>query len=163
MNPSFLLAGLVGAIGLFGLGVKVGSEFQAGRCDGELLAQLQMSSSVLDRKENEIAQCKAQVTKINQTVADQSDKLARMLRADRRQVAAAQQEQRERDIARDRSQEAVRLALENLKGELNAGNFNTCAGERADPDLLGLLNTALREIDNGVGRDSDLPAPGGAD
>lgn len=143
INPYAVIAGIVAVGGAFGLGVKVGAEFEKGACDGRLLTEAQVATQVINKKEGELAQCRAQVDKINLTVAEQSDKIQTLLRADQRARQAAQQEARQRDVELAEAQARVQAALSRLKDTIDETDFGECAGAIVPDNLNSLLNDAL--------------------
>lgn len=142
-NPWAAVAGIVGVISIFGLGVKLGTEFESGKADGKLLQAMQAASDVVDIKNGELEQCRASVAAINETVAQQGKKLARAYANDSAARRKAEAEARERDQANQERQKAVIEALTKLKGGIENADFGVCAGERADSDYIGLLNETL--------------------
>lgn len=145
MSPYAIIAALAAVGGSFVVGVQVGNTYATGQCDSMRLKDGQNATKILYDRENKLAQCEAQVTAINTTVAEQGRKIATMLQNDQRKREAAQSEAVERDAELRAAQERVRDALSKLRSDINEGNFGVCAGESVPDDLIGLLNDALAD------------------
>lgn len=156
-NPYILAAAGFGLVGSFAFGFQMRGQFDEGKQAKTLLEQAVVSTQIIDRKDGEIAQCRAQVDKINATVAEQGRKLSGMLSADQKARERAAREAIARDKERQARLEAVSSNLIELKGMLDAGDFGDCAGDGVPDEFVSLLNDAIATGSDGAGSDGDMP------
>ena len=142
ISPAGIIGALVGVAVTFGLGVKVGATFEAGRADGKLLKAAQQANALFNTKVNELTQCRAEVSKFNEATESQSRQLAtiRANQAEARKVAARDAAEREERSAESR--EALLTALGGLREKIDEMDFGVCAGEPVPDDFISLLNDA---------------------
>ncbi len=158
-----LIVGGVAAIGVFGLGYKVGGEMAASSFKGKIIQQAEISTQIIDRKEGDIEQCRAQVSKINETVAAQGRKLAGKLEADAKARRLAASEAKIREAESKVRMTRVMEALADIRQGIDDGKFDACVGTDADPEFVRLLNDALTEGGDSPGRDGGMPGASGED
>lgn len=156
-NPYILAAAGFGLVGAFATGFQMRGQFESGKQAETLLEQATISTQIIDRKDGEIAQCRAQVEKINATVAEQGRKLSNMLSADQRAREKAAREAIARDQERQARLEAVSSNLIELKGMLDDGKFGDCAGDGVPDEFVSLLNDAIATGSDSEGGSSDMP------
>jgi hypothetical protein len=102
---------------------------------------------VLDIKQMELEQARAQVDSINLTVAEQGRRITQLLNNDRAAREIAQEAAREREIEARRQRQVVADVLNELRVKISNEEFGTCARERVDPELISMLNDALAATD----------------
>ena len=164
INPYMIVAGIVGAAATFGTGFLAGMEVEGGRCDGRLLSEMMGATQVLDLKNNELTQARAQIDKFNRAVDQQKNEIAALRRQEAAARAEAQEEARERAIAAEQARNALQNVLSQLKVTIDETDFGPCAGEPIPDNFVELLNAALAaEASLSDGRNGELPASPGGD
>lgn len=143
INPYMILAGIMGVVGSFGAGFMVGKEFETGQCDGRLIAEMRLASTVYDKKVSDLDQCQAEVSKFNRSVSAQKDEIAALRRSQDAAREEAQAEARDREVKAERSREALRNVLLQLRDTINDEDFGQCAGESVPDNYISLLNNAI--------------------
>lgn len=164
INGYMIVGAIVGAMATFGSGFLVGKEFESGQCDGRLLSEMMGATQVLDMKNNELTQARAQIDKFNQAVDRQKDEIEALRRQEAAARAEAQEEARARAIAAQEARNALENVLSQLKVTIDETDFGLCAGEPIPDGFIELLNTALAAEANLLdGRDGELSASPGGD
>lgn len=143
MNPLIIGAAAAAVTGAFALGAKVGSDIEAGKGKNRIIEEMQNATLVLDRKDGELEQCRAEVDKINTTVAAQGSKLAGLMAEDRRKREKATADAIARDRASQERLGAVLSTLGELRSKIDDGQFGVCAGELVPGEFVSLLNDAI--------------------
>lgn len=147
VNPWMILGGVAAFALVFGAGMKTGSDLANSTCNKRLLAEVRSASDVLDIKQMELEQARAQVDSINLTVAEQGRRITQLLNNDRAAREIAQEAAREREIEARRQRQVVADVLNELRVKISNEEFGTCARERVDPELISMLNDALAATD----------------
>lgn len=144
INPIGIVGAFLGASMLFGLGVKLGHEWGSTSTESvwksKVIAEGKTSTDLLQTKQNDLDQCRAQVEKINQTTAENEQRIAALIQDDQASRRAAQAEARRRDAANQARGARLAALLDQLREDINASEFNPCMGEPVDPGYVELLN-----------------------
>lgn len=110
---------------------------------GKVVRQAENSSRIIQIKENETQQCRAQADEFNRASAELSRQLAQKVLEDKeaREQAAREGAARERE-SRKRAGEVL-AALNQIREDIQNGQFDPCTSTLADPVFIGLLNDTL--------------------
>ena len=156
MNPWRILAPLFASVAVFALGMWVGSGLTASSWKSKLLRAAQENTQIIDAKNGELEQCRAEVTKFNETTAKNAAKTQQIIVADQSERKAAEKRATVREQESQRRLEAAFQTLDELRRLINEGAFQGCAAEHVGDDLVRMLNDAIAAGD-GAGRDGSLP------
>lgn len=152
------------AITILSVGIFFGAQLERSHWQKRALQAAKVSSQIINTKENETQQCRAEVEKYNKANAAMQEKIAADLLQDREARKQAELEA----IARDRDNRAkaqrVLIALQDIKDGIDNGKFDACTNTVADSNFIGLLNDALAANRSGdPGSDGRVPGSGAGD
>lgn len=144
-----LLTGVLAAVAGLGLGLKLGADHEARKCETKITAVRKAAEEVINAKLQEIltlqaekAQALDEVEKVNATTRKQFEELQLLLTADqaKREEAAGKVEKAATQAARD-AREAAARATEARKVIQNVAD--KCATAAADPEFVRMLDSIL--------------------
>lgn len=157
-----VLAPMFAAIAVFSAGCWVGGSMASSSWKSKALKQARISTKIIDAKDGELAQCRAEVAKFNETTAKNAAKTQQIIVADQTERKAAEKRATVREQESQRRLNAAFETLDEMRRLIDEGAFQGCAAEHVGDDLVRMLNGAIAAGD-GAGRDSDLPGAGTAD
>jgi hypothetical protein len=172
ISPQTKLASVAFRIGLialavlaiFAAGLMFGGALERSSWQKKALRAAHVSTEIINRKEGEVEQCRAQVSKFTLATAQIEQRRIAELQRDRQARQLAEEAAASRDkYSRQRAQKVLTALLEIQEGIEN-GKFDTCTNTVADSNFIGLLNSAIAANRDSVsGRDSALPDSGAGD
>lgn len=157
-----VLAPLFAAVAVFSAGCWVGGSISSSSWKSKALKQARISTQIIDAKDGELAQCRAEVAKFNETTAKNAAKTQQIIVADQAERRAAEQRAVVREQESQKRLQAAFETLDELRGLINEGAIDGCAGEPIGDRIAGLLNAALAG-GGGPERDGDVPGTGPGD
>ena len=131
------------------VGGYFGYNLGASHWKGRIVRQAENSSRIIQIKENELQECRAQADEFNRASADLSRQITQNVLEDKeaREQAAREGAARERE-SRKRAGEVL-AALTQIREDIQNGQFDPCTSTLADPDFIGLLNDTLAKNRSG--------------
>lgn len=149
MLQGILISAGLAAIVAGGIGLKIGSDNEARKCDGKIAVVRKAAEEVINAKLQEIltltaekAQAQAEVAKVNETTHRQFAELQTMLSADavKRDEASAKVEKAATQAARDAREASARAQAAR---EVIQNVADKCAAAGVPDDVVRMLNGVL--------------------
>lgn len=145
LNGMLLAGGLAAVVGL-GVGLKIGADGEARKCDAKVQAVKTAAEGIINAKLQEIltlqaekAQAVSEVDKVNATTKRQFEELQLMLAADtvKREEASAKVEKAASQAARDAREASTRAQAAR---EVIQNAADKCAAAGVPDDVVRMLN-----------------------
>lgn len=161
-----LRVGLVALVVLavFFVGLVFGGQLEKTKWQRKALQAAKVSTEIINIKQGETEQCRAQVSKFTLATAEIEQRRIAELQKDRQARDEAAREAAARDKDSRQKAQRVLAALLQIQEGIDSGKFDACTNTIADSNFIGLLNEAITTNRSGyAGRDGALSDSGAGD
>jgi TolA-binding protein len=151
-------------LAIFSAGLMFGGALEKSSWQKKAFQAAQVSTEIINVKQNETEQCRAQVAKFTLATTEIEQRRIAELQKDRQAREIAAQEAAIRDKDSRKKAQRVLTALLQIQEGIDSGKFDSCTNTIADSNFIGLLNDAITTNRNSyAGSNGPVPDTGAGD